>query len=48
MSWPVEQWLQPASDWFTTADLLGDALVPAWADWCALHVRPSSTLYAQV
>jgi anti-sigma regulatory factor (Ser/Thr protein kinase) len=28
-----------ASDWFTTADVLGDELVPALADWCAVHVR---------
>jgi anti-sigma regulatory factor (Ser/Thr protein kinase) len=31
--------LQEASDWFTTADVLGDELVPAVADWCAVHVR---------
>lgn len=29
------------SDWFVTADVLGDELVPAWADWCAVHVRKS-------
>ncbi|HEX8343433.1 MAG TPA: ATP-binding protein [Actinoplanes sp.] len=28
-----------ATDWFTTADVLGDELVPAMADWCAVHVR---------
>ena len=31
--------LQEASDWFTTADVLGDEMVPAVADWCAVHVR---------
>jgi anti-sigma regulatory factor (Ser/Thr protein kinase) len=31
--------LQEASDWFTTADVLGDELVPRLADWCAVHVR---------
>jgi GAF domain-containing protein len=35
------EWLRPASDWFTTADALGDELVPALADWCAVHVRTS-------
>lgn len=27
------------ADWFTTADVLGDELVPVMADWCAVHVR---------
>ena len=31
--------LREASDWFTTADAVGDDLVPALADWCAVHVR---------
>jgi anti-sigma regulatory factor (Ser/Thr protein kinase) len=31
--------IRSASDWFTTADALGDALVPTVADWCAVHVR---------
>jgi anti-sigma regulatory factor (Ser/Thr protein kinase) len=38
---PVEKRLRDTSDWFATADLLGDELVPAWADWCAVHVRAS-------
>lgn len=29
------------SDWFTTADRLGEQLIPARADWCCLHVRAS-------
>ena len=37
----VEKRLRGASDWFVTADLLGDELVPAWAHWCAVHVRAS-------
>ncbi|GIF01326.1 hypothetical protein Ari01nite_87900 [Paractinoplanes rishiriensis] len=40
-SWIVEKRLVGASDWFATADVLGDGLVPAWADWCAVHVRAS-------
>jgi anti-sigma regulatory factor (Ser/Thr protein kinase) len=40
-SWPVEERLRGTSDWFATADVLGDELVPAWADWCAVHVRAS-------
>jgi anti-sigma regulatory factor (Ser/Thr protein kinase) len=39
--WPVEDRLRGTSDWFATADMLGDELVPAWADWCAVHVRVS-------
>jgi anti-sigma regulatory factor (Ser/Thr protein kinase) len=31
--------LREASDWFTTADAVGDEVVPALADWCAVHVR---------
>jgi anti-sigma regulatory factor (Ser/Thr protein kinase) len=31
--------LRQTCDWFTTADVLGDELVPALADWCAVHVR---------
>lgn len=31
------------SDWFTTADALGDDLVPGLADWCAVHVREPIT-----
>ena len=38
---PAGQRLRKASDWFTTADLLGDELVPTLADWCAVHVRAS-------
>ncbi|MEV6493424.1 GAF domain-containing protein [Actinoplanes sp. NPDC051633] len=37
--WSRAGLLRPASDWFTTADALGDALVPTVADWCAVHVR---------
>jgi anti-sigma regulatory factor (Ser/Thr protein kinase) len=33
--------IQQASDWFTTADAVGDELVPMLADWCAVHVRAS-------
>jgi anti-sigma regulatory factor (Ser/Thr protein kinase) len=40
-SWPLEERLRETSDWFTTADTLGDELVPTWADWCAVHVRTS-------
>jgi hypothetical protein len=40
-SWPVEDRLRGTSDWFATADMLGQELVPAWADWCAVHVRAS-------
>jgi anti-sigma regulatory factor (Ser/Thr protein kinase) len=39
--WPVEERLRAASDWFATADMLGDEVVPAFADWCAVHVRAS-------
>jgi anti-sigma regulatory factor (Ser/Thr protein kinase) len=35
----ADQQLPRTSDWFVTADLLGDELVPALADWCAVHVR---------
>jgi hypothetical protein len=38
-SQPNGRRLQEASDWFTPADMLGDELVPAMADWCAVHVR---------
>jgi anti-sigma regulatory factor (Ser/Thr protein kinase) len=38
---PIEERLRVTSDWFATADALGDELVPAWADWCAVHVRMS-------
>jgi anti-sigma regulatory factor (Ser/Thr protein kinase) len=38
-SWSSGQRLREASDWFTTADVLGDELVPTLADWCAVHVR---------
>jgi anti-sigma regulatory factor (Ser/Thr protein kinase) len=37
--WTVAGGLRTASDWFATADALGDELVPAVADWCAVHVR---------
>jgi anti-sigma regulatory factor (Ser/Thr protein kinase) len=37
--WNAAQRVRPASDWFTTADALGDEVVPAVADWCAVHVR---------
>jgi anti-sigma regulatory factor (Ser/Thr protein kinase) len=37
--WTAEERLRQASDWFTAADALGDELVPAVADWCAVHVR---------
>jgi anti-sigma regulatory factor (Ser/Thr protein kinase) len=37
--WSSGQRLREASDWFTTADVLGDELVPTLADWCAVHVR---------
>jgi anti-sigma regulatory factor (Ser/Thr protein kinase) len=38
-SWGSSERLQAGSDWFTTADALGDDLVPRIADWCAVHVR---------
>jgi anti-sigma regulatory factor (Ser/Thr protein kinase) len=38
-SWRTGERLQQASDWFTTADAVGDELVPMLADWCAVHVR---------
>jgi hypothetical protein len=38
-SWSTGDRLRVASDWFATADVLGDELVPAVADWCAVHVR---------
>ncbi|KUL25296.1 ATP-binding protein [Actinoplanes awajinensis] len=37
--WTAAARLRQASDWFATADALGDELVPAVADWCAVHVR---------
>jgi anti-sigma regulatory factor (Ser/Thr protein kinase) len=37
--WNAAGRLPAASDWFTTADALGEELVPAVADWCAVHVR---------
>jgi hypothetical protein len=40
-SWTTSERLRQASDWFTTADVLGDELVPTVADWCAVHVRTS-------
>jgi anti-sigma regulatory factor (Ser/Thr protein kinase) len=38
-SWTGAERLREASNWFTTADILGDELVPILADWCAVHVR---------
>ncbi|GAA3954662.1 GAF domain-containing protein [Actinoplanes auranticolor] len=40
-TFPTGQRLHKATDWFTTADVLGDELVPVLADWCAVHVRAS-------
>jgi anti-sigma regulatory factor (Ser/Thr protein kinase) len=39
--WSTGARLRQASDWFTTADVLGDEMVPVLADWCAVHVRGS-------
>lgn len=40
-SWSPGTRLKEASDWFSTADALGEELVPGLADWCAVHVRAS-------
>jgi len=37
--WSASERLREGSDWFTTADAVGDELVPMMADWCAVHVR---------
>jgi anti-sigma regulatory factor (Ser/Thr protein kinase) len=37
--WSTSERLREGSDWFTTADAVGDELVPMMADWCAVHVR---------
>ena len=39
--WHAGDRLEQSSDWFTTADALGEELVPTRADWCAVHVRAS-------
>jgi anti-sigma regulatory factor (Ser/Thr protein kinase) len=39
--WSAADVLRQPMDWFTTADALGNELVPAVADWCAVHVRGS-------
>ncbi|WP_189329931.1 ATP-binding protein [Actinoplanes ianthinogenes] len=37
--WDPGSRIRAATDWFTTADALGDEVVSAMADWCAVHVR---------